>query len=147
MCLLTKETKPRIAKEDIIVSKIVETSSERDDEVFAFFQDFTYHAGVEYKATLGLSKKYGPYYDTMAGMEFGLDYLNKRDAERKCGKQGVNFIREGFHAINDAERSRLELLNTTDKVKLVKFKIPKGAKYFNDGTGLIVSDRIIYIGD
>lgn len=53
----------------------------------------------------------------------------------------ILIIAGGFHAAKNAERLQQNLGYSN---AITEFIIPKGAKYFEDKTGLIVSNKIIF---
>ena len=146
MCLLTLATSPRITKEDITVYKLVEIVRHSElQSVNATMFPFTYEKDVLYQQQLVSSKKPSYFFDSKAGVEFGVNNLSDREGayEEKVISLNINFIHDGFHsALN---RERFAEPRRGEAIK--EFKIPAGSQYYRDGSGLLVSNQIIYIGD
>ena len=119
MCLLTNEHRPKIAKEDMTVWKIVHITTKGNKTVLTgpYFNHFSYSLGVLYKNNLPLKKK--RHEDC---------YGNKNYA-----------VEAAFHSYNDLNealsglRIFKELLLSTDYV-LAECTIPEGTKYYTDAT-------------
>jgi len=142
MCLITEQKKAKIAEEDITVYKEVIIGDEKCmSPIHGFeykFNKLYTSATLRPKSIIGLrfaddfsihDIRTGVYYFSdkkvnIAGGEVVID--------NKCCDYVV--ISKGFHAYTNFER---------DKDINVKCIIPKGSEYFEDATGLIVSNQII----
>lgn len=134
MCLITKQKKAKIAKKDITVYKKVNLYS---DKITSEVRKFEYEIEKEY--TTVLTPK------SIAGLSIGTDFTMYDEAVNKAypisslyeyvipSNVNLNVISEGFHAFKRKDRCYYNAICT----------IPKGSEYFEDATGLIVSNQII----
>ena len=147
MCLLTLANSPQIAKKDIKVYKLVLINYGQPNKVNAWSRPFEYNKHVLYQQELLSTKKPDSFYDKKAGAEFGLN--GESAYEITVISLNINFISNGFHSASS--RERFPLIGKHPKVgrleAIKEFKIPAGSQYYKDGTGLLVSNQIIYIGD
>jgi hypothetical protein len=130
MCLVTEQTKALTAKEDIICYKLV-------DEIYGeirsvYVPSFVWIPNQLNQTKLVQTKKHKPY-DSRAAFAYP-------DPEMfpQLPKKNYTIISEGFHAAKFQER--LDSNKT-----LVRCIIPKGSKYFEDVTGLIVANQMILV--
>ncbi len=129
MCLITTQTKAMIAKEDMNVFKLL--TNKRS----AIFNNFDYEKNTLYKTTIKKTNDFccfdGP----------DKEHLNRNNPGWLDGN-GVISIGRGFHASLTKERLKQSIEDGTDG-KIYKCTIPKGARYYTNGSGLIVSNKII----
>ena len=129
-----KTKKAKIAKKDITVYKKLNLYS---DEITSEVRKFEYKIGKEY--TTVLTPK------PIAGLSEGIDFAIYDCAVNEAypgiyfsygvipSNVNLNVISEGFHAFKREDGNPYNTICT----------IPKGSKYFEDATGLIVSNQII----
>lgn len=121
MCfrLLTKNRYPRplVAKEDIVVYKRLKKTSKGYKSPY---KDFVYNVGYHYYETSSLRKRYtgSPMYN------FRLHSFD---------------INEGLHSYKDLTTA-MYWKNTLEKI--VKMIIPKGAKYYDNGSEIVSTELI-----
>jgi len=146
MCLITRRRELSIAEEDIIVWKVLRYDLKSHIEFFRYEEDVLYETEIK-----ELSK------DTVirAYDEISSKYLNKHyegwskrflvegDAiiTYDGGREDLIYIGEGFHSSLSRER----LGKVESYLRLRKFVIPKGSLYYEDETGLMVSNRIMML--
>jgi hypothetical protein len=121
MCLATTQKNPKIAKKAITTYKFLEDLSSP-------YQSFDYELGKTYSTLMEESSDKSTYDDisTEALKEY-----------RKTGKK-IRYIGPGFHSV--LKKARVKSCNEYRELYICT--IPKGAKYYTDNTGLIVSDKI-----
>lgn len=119
MCLQTKWKNPKIAKRAILVYKLL-----HKDRKSIYVGQFEYELNKTYTTEMKISK------DTEHFDDAAYEWI------QKVGRSNVMSISEGFHAFTSIERA--------ERIGHCVFSaiIPKGAKYYKDGTGLIVSSKI-----
>lgn len=143
MCLITEQKVAKIAEEDTIVYKEVILLG--DEKCMSSIQGFEYEFDKLYtsvtlspKSIIGLRFADDfTMHDPRVADYYFLDKIVIYDkgeivTDNECCDYVV--ISKGFHAYTNFER---------DKDSNVKCIIPKGSEYFEDATGLIVSNRII----
>lgn len=120
MCLQTLWKKPRVAKRAITVYKVLHNWR-------SIYQiGFQYERNKLYTTTLRTERDEIPEcFDKNAG-----------SWAREQGYEKLLSVSHGFHAMTNKERAK----RTHHTVYIAV--IPKGAKYYEDGTGLIVSNKI-----
>jgi len=137
MCLVTNQQKPFVADRDIMVyKKLIKNGDDYHSPIQHLFK---WKPGeVRHTPLKKVEKNKGiQAYDRRAAIRyyssFSSDlllsslYLNKKSI----------IIGSGFHAATTRERLGKDYL-----AKIYTFVIPKGSKYYEDVTGLIVSDTI-----
>jgi len=144
MCLITKQQQSETATTDIPVWKVL------DSDLKSLFMDFQYKDGVVYQQDIELITEE--------------DYNNRELLDRVCAYDGAvyrkygkglcsdvmnpNFvyIEKGFHAFTNRERgedgTRSSAYGIYNDI-MAEFIIPEGSEYYEDETGLIVSNHII----
>lgn len=128
MCLITKQKKAKFTWKPITCYKIVEVENRKIKSIFNYFE---WELGTEYHTKMKVSKivkaDSGSFYDNVAAVK----YLD-----------GVNLISvsKGFHSTLETKRLVDGLFN--DNQYIVKCVIPRFSFYFEDETGLLVSNRI-----
>ena len=134
MCLITKQKRVKILKEDLTVYK--RFYQDPDGRILPWNPEFrdkiTYEVREIHKQPLKVDNNLKSIYDRHVGYAYNL----------KIGQQALKLthIHEGFHAVLTYER--LNKRAYEDYVDYV-CTIPKGSRVFTDKTGLIVSDTII----
>lgn len=141
MCLITEQKVAQIAKEDIIVYKNVILGDEKCmSPIHGFkykFNKLYTSATLRPKSIIGL--KFADdfsIYDLRVGSYYFLDKkVNVARGEIIIDNKCCNYvvISKGFHSFKTKYRSHYNVICI----------IPKGSEYFEDETGLIVSNKII----
>ena len=131
MCLIVEKNKEvSIASENIICYKAIGL---RDGRYFAPYWNFEYELNV--------------LYETEMSKEDGLvafDVKACNDRERLLNEGFVlTAIAQGFHSSSTIKR----LGKAYTGQKIMKCIIPKGAEYYEDYTDLLVSNKIMLIGE
>lgn len=131
MCLLTYQKEPIILKEDKVVWKLLK------EDLSASHTDFKYTLGVLNKQAIKF---------TTATIRFDDEQIMYQDESGKLLPNVVS-IGEGFHSFYSEEYIDLILARYTTCRNWCKFKaiIPAGSEYYEDETGLCVSDQIIIV--
>ena len=133
MCTIIEERQkghPKIAKKDIVVYKVC--SKIDDNKVRASYYERIYRKNALYNSTFSYTNQ-ETYSDNTEG--FTMHELGKP----------LSFVAEGFHAFTSLDKKRLVLqIWEDDKDVVCKFIIPKGAKYYQNIAGNIVSNQIIF---
>jgi len=145
MCLITKQMKPKVATTDIPVWKILMNGNQA--KIF----DFTYEKGVLNKTRLNKVNKLehaslfeSKGWKSMNG-EVGWKYTEAYGNWKIVGhsdRDNLTCIGKGFHAITKKKTAESYCYRNYNNV-VVKFIIPKGAKYYTDVADCIVSNQII----
>lgn len=119
MCLFTNRKTPYIAKEDIIIYKVVCTNSNGIYE--SFYARFPYKLGVEYEQHEDFTIEEVPF------LYYGTKYI----------------ISKGwFHSYIDYFHTFMEYNSIIKDVVIVKGIIPKGSEYYRGVGGEICSRKI-----
>lgn len=122
MCLVTTQKKPKIAKKAITVYKFLYNGSSP-------YQCFPYELGKLY--SVGMKESDDEItYDKIA--------TEALEQYREGGKK-IRYIGQGFHSI--LAKKRVKRCDESGN-QLYICTIPKGAEYYTDNTGLIVSNKI-----
>ena len=134
MCTVVKKySKSKIAEEDIYVYKTVNVIHR---DVYSSFARFKYIPMEMYETKIE-KKDIGNYLDSRE--------IVKVDEYRENGAE-VMYVHKGFHSA--ISRKRLTLLARKSNSLVMRFRIPKGAKYIiGVDPELIVSDKIIFDPD
>ena len=146
MCLATTQPGPLYAIENISVYKVITKRFHRDYlnqiiddnkiELVAPYLGFKYEQGVLYETKILETDEEQMY-----------DYIAIRDFQRiKSQDIPYKIIAEGFHSIYNIHRnlmSPFELFGLYGPNGLFRCMVPKGAEYYKDNTGLMVSNKII----
>jgi translation initiation factor IF-1 len=162
MCLLTNQLKPKKAKKDITVYKVLLDINETFNLQYKTeYLKHCYIPGRLERTKLKILKGDISYYtafDDIAHKSYIVInkyipinkhiLINKHTYEKSLRCNRTIAISKGFHAALSAERLRNTLKNNfdppTDSIKKIfVFTIPKESKYYNDNTGLIVSNQIM----
>lgn len=141
MCLITKQTEPHIATEDIIVYKVV-----NKEGVSAYVTDYkpiNYKIGAAIKHTIGRSAKgRESYMDNIVHFHYGLVFTPSFSEGLET--LGLIAYGKGIHIVMDKYRGK-DLVENTSYRELLQCIIPKGAKYFTDETGLGITECLIVV--
>ena len=147
MCLITKQLKPEILKEDLTVYKEVKTFKlERElEQVRAMLYHFTYHKDKVYYTVLEDAISITPY-DPKVSITYG-DFMKDLMDARCYGHNipnvlkahNIKVIGQGFHSANHPDRVRPATYTG-------QFIIPAGSEIYRDETGLLVSNKIMFTG-
>jgi hypothetical protein len=129
MCLITPLKEKKIAEEDITVYKVLIYGS-------SLLQGFTYEKDILYETKIEDS------YDWCAADSFSLEILNKEypDFRKGFNRDKLICIGQGFHSCNSVKRA--QEMKDCKSEKIHEFLIPKGSEYYEDLSGLLVSNKI-----
>jgi len=137
MCLITNNKEKQIAVEDIVVYKLLKR------DLISQIKYFQYKLGVLYETKIKEEDKSEEIY-WMACCKLDNDYLRQHYGNRADWILNPNLIclSEGFHSAKN-----IEILKTIQKEsigELYKYKciIPKGAEFYTDAVGFLVSNKI-----
>lgn len=133
MCLLTYQTKPSIAKKNIRVYKVFIVLN-KDNTLLSPYMHFKYTLNqlfVVNNAFFGINTKNRSPFDNWATEV----YRNRGDL-----LFNVQSYAEGFHSMFTLSRAKLGMRKDENIYECI---IPKDSLYFEDETGLIISNQII----
>ena len=137
MCLITDNKEKQIAVEDIVVYKLLKR------DLISQIKYFQYKLGVLYETKIKKEDKYEEMY-WIPYCKLTTDYLHEHYGNRANWILNPNLIclSEGFHSAKN-----IEILKTIQKEsigELYKYKciIPKGAEFYTDAVGFLVSNKI-----
>lgn len=125
MCLLTRQKKPIILKEDKIVYKLLR------GDMTAIYQNFSYSFDKVYKTDIFIGSD-NSAFDDIAMKRYRVNAYGNL-------KPNVISIAKGFHAFTSIARIKKSYVCH----KIYKCTIPAGSEYYKDTTGLCVSNQII----
>jgi hypothetical protein len=136
MCLITKQKRVKIAKEDIKCYKnLAETTD--PNTVQSIHYDFTWTMGKVEKTKL---KK---VFQKIIGADpIVTDKYDTHRSDEEILKE-FTAIGPGFHACLTIERARQNADAETSRFEAV---IPNGSRYYVDSTGLIVANQMMIKG-
>jgi len=138
MCLITTKRKSRVAKRDIKVWK-VETLNGKSP-----MQRFKYTKGRLEETEFGFKFKNGRRWSVYG--KTPIKYLNANhvgwDMRDSDARNGLICIAEGFHAFTKKKFAVKDIGNSV-YLNVKPYLIPKGAEYYKDAVGMIVSNKII----
>jgi hypothetical protein len=136
MCLVTFQKEPFIAQKDMIVFKTVRIMNGK--LIPSIFTDFwQYVIGALNETKIERIYKNISFADNIASKYFKEKY--KIPSTSDILLLGAWAIGPGFHSYKHIARDTYLYGNQT----LVKCTIPAGSEYFEDPTGLVVSNKII----
>lgn len=133
MCLILDEkTRVKIAKEDIKVFKILSPQLRS-----IFYGGFQYEKGKLYETEIlpSTQRVWSAFADTDE------HYLTSKYGNFRYNRTGLKAFGQGFHSSLNKENIE-EVIKSSDK-RLFNATIPKGARYYVGGTGLVISNKII----
>lgn len=131
MCLVTNQKKAKITIEDINVFKILFPNTRE-----SYCTSFEYIKDVLYSASFGIRK-----INDLNTAEFWDDQANQYYRKKKY--KTIFVISEGLHSFLTEKRADRKNGYSYFGEKVFPATIPKGAEYYVDGTGLIVSNKLI----
>lgn len=135
MCLITTQKVAKVAEKDIIVYK--EMNKISDTTCTSGYQGYLYTLGILNKTEIkdvesnnwtcadSVDSKY-------LNKTYGNDWNKRRPAELRC-------IGQGYHSFKTLERMD-QGVYLDDRYECA---IPAGSEYYEDATGLLVSNQII----
>jgi len=132
MCtVIQKEQLPKIAEKDIEVYKLAQVKM--SDTFMSAYKGFCYKAGKEYRTEFTFSNIAEQVSDSyeLKWRNITIPVYNRR------------YVMEGFHSYNSIKRLKLTELYSYSVI-IGLFIIPKGATYYENGAGNIVSNRLIF---
>lgn len=133
MCLVTRQTEPKVMENDLIVYKIVARDL-MSGEAIVEYQSY-YHYYLWKKGVLKETKMVTGSYQWCDCEKFDSE---THDAyPDKSGK--FTEVSEGFHAFKTKKRAGYS------GVFLKQFLIPKGSLYYEDESGMIVSNQMMML--
>lgn len=126
--LIEEKGKPKIAKRDIAVYKRCIRSEEGD--ILSYFERFKYIPNRLYKVRLSFTESRNAFDDI------------EQEYAESLSRDAIVYVGHGFHAVLKPSRLRASILDDVDGI-VRKFIVPKGAKYYTNAVGNIVSNKII----
>ena len=132
MCLITEQTKPEILKKDLIVYKLLYPNH------LSYFRKFFWEKGKMKRQKMD-PKIINTLLPFFLGAYNFCDNISQRMYER-LGR--LTCITYGFHAFVTKKRAGMLYTYGTE---IHKFLIPAGAQVFRDKTGLIVSNKMMFV--
>ena len=145
MCLITKQSKPEILKEDLTVYKSI--IIENVNTVQAGMRYFFYEKNKVYETKILTDEiditpfdrqVRDAYTDLYSDGEF-LSYTNVTN-KKLLKKHSLKSFGQGFHSSISADRFDSRFFTVAE------FVIPAGSEVYRDETGLIVSNKIMFTG-
>lgn len=142
MCLITRKQEPKISSKDIPVWKILGNAS------FAKHFKFKYVLNTLNKTTMKLVPRKEDYemytnkgWKTLNQRTSNILHIkfNSWDVANHKDRDKLICISQGFHAYTKKKTAKRDSSNGD---VVVKFIIPKGAKYYKDICDCIVSNQI-----
>lgn len=137
MCLITRQKKAKIAKEDITCYKLVNSTSSTK-KVCADNYDFEYTLGKLYQTEMVVNNIPQCYADDLVA-----EYYKFKPYTMDRVTKNLIHVHEGFHSAISIQRFKDADYYICFNRICVECTIPKGSKYYKDGTGLLVSNKII----
>lgn len=125
MCLVTRQIKPKVLKKDLIVFKAVH---ENNEEVVSRYYRFTWKKGVLEETEMKTLRCHFQCAEKFDDVVYQT-YVYKKGLFTE--------VSEGFHAFKTKARYPY--------VTIREFLIPKGSLYFEDKSGLIVSNQMMLL--
>ena len=141
MCLVTKQKRAKITKEEMRVYKFLHRNAEK---YYSPYQDKQWLVGKLEKTKIKRTndEEEMGFFDKKAINNYKAisQFSCRADEILYCGVEGLIFYKEGFHFALTAKRLMDASINKED---IYEFIIPKGARYYLDETGLGVTNKII----
>jgi len=132
MCLITEQLEPEILEEDLKVFKIL---SNKDCSPFYYYK---WIKGEMCETTLEVLHNVTIYHPKA----FYADYIVESEY-RRIKHNFPTIVTRGFHSYTSFGRT----CSMGRYLNVKEFMIPKGATVYRDKTGVIVSDKIKFVGD
>jgi len=121
---------PKIAKADMVVYKVTDVNFEN---IFGSkFRDYTYRPNELHTATFSIGEE-------VSSDDVEYNYI----MSFKQRHNAFNFISTGLHAYISIARIKMNWYNIR-RLGIGRFIIPKGAQYYKNACGNIVSNQIIF---
>ncbi len=143
MCLITDDKTLYIAREDIVVYKYLSeiyTLDSGEKAACSLTGKFWYTPGIKYSTQIEESNSWKCADDTAYSWE-------KKSFEGNSIKKKLLCIGQGFHSYKTKKRAVEGYEEMEMSQRLFKCIIPKWASYYQDNTGLIVSNTLIVVED
>lgn len=133
MCLITTQTEPFIAKEDMTVYKILRICK---DKLKAAMHDYVYELDKLYETIVQTT-------DNKSTCD-ALDeqYLRENHSRWRFDSSFISYG-PGFHSFSSMKRIKEGEWSIYSKEGVFECIIPVGSEYYTEPTGLIVSNKII----
>ena len=139
MCLITKQQEPTIIAHDMTVFKLVKKYTSVTNICGSDMQDFDYELEVLNRTYLKEATEDRIPYDDQVTKHYGLRYDNKTGMT--ISKE-VRTIGPGFHSFSSKER--IGIVDGETSERIARFLMPSGSEIFQDETGVLVSNQIIF---
>ncbi len=151
MCLITEQRFAKIAKDDIVVYKLLR--KHKNKITSTIHKSHVWALNVLYKTKLVIERRnalpferYFKYADAHAEEHYSpfINYFgNTRFSTNiRYPTKPLTIVHEGYHAYKDYNKIKKSHYYG-DMENIFIAIIPKGAKYFEDATGLITSNKLI----
>jgi hypothetical protein len=139
MCLVTTQKKPKVAKKNITVYKALNVDN--NGFIRAVFQHgYHYELGKLNSTKIKVNTYFDECFDKQADICFL--YTTGFHSSDAIDNGDAISISEGFHSAK-TEARLFDICNNDNEVKIFKCTIPSGALYYEDFSGLVVSNEII----
>lgn len=139
MCLLTKQQSPTILTEDKIVWKAFQ-KAEQGSPVYSIYHPVQYILNKLYITDIEVTDEPTAFSDRQL-MLYTRD-VGLYDDEKRILKEGVISIADGFHSFYDKDVALGHYYYSLFHF-VYECVIPAGSEYYEDETGLCVSNQII----
>ncbi len=133
MCLITSLKEKKTAAEDIACYKLLNKGFK--DKIRSPFECFVYEMGKLYETDIKRSYAWNAFDSEDAAW---LDRVFPGWRESGGARKDLLCFGQGFHSVKVSGR-----LRNYDTDSIYNSTIPKGAEYYENETGLIVSNKII----
>ena len=140
MCLITDNLEKQIATEDLIVYKLFKKN------LYSFFMLFKYEIDVLYGTEIKKIHTNG-FWSTCCDLDS--NYLRDKYGYEWDKNPKLICLSEGFHSgLNADVVKHIYLHSNNNKViplscEIYSCIIPKGAEYYTDAVGFVISNKII----
>ena len=136
MCLITEQKNPLIAKRKITVYKVLSL------DYTPFFHllhenKFKYNFNELYETEIKESDEW-----TFSAV-LDRNYIKKKFGDCWVLHKDLICLGQGFHSINTIRKIRIISANFFGRAVLCECTIPKGAEYYKDKVGNIISNKLI----
>ena len=138
MCLLTYQKEPIILKEDKVVWKVMRKQT--SEGIPSYFNRFYYTLNTLYKEKINICNTVEAFDDAQCRK-----YVESVAIRTYILKKGVISIDKGLHSFTDKNLARYYAPSGSSYKSLYKAIIPAGSEYYEDETGLCVSNQIIIV--
>lgn len=132
MCLITDQKEPKVAEQDITVYKILEGLTSP-------YNYFHYELGKLYETEIEEDDEWCCFDAKDA------EYLTSNFEDWERGRNGkLQCFGAGFHSISSIDRAR-EFVRNDGSMIIYEAIIPKGAQYYENGSQLAISNKLIIV--